>query len=119
MVRDILKRYIFRPYRKGMGPVFRLETWDTWRRDAMGKYVIGYCLKMDGEVLFEGEDFACSPLHACDSKETAAALMGFLTLRPGDTDAEYFEEYNQAQMDYAEQHAEALGIEVMNRFGCD
>jgi hypothetical protein len=68
-------------------------------------------------TLFEGEDFACSPCHAIDSDECIASLMGFLTLRPGDTDAEYFESYTPQQIDYCEQHAEALAGEVYSRFG--
>ena len=68
-------------------------------------------------VLFEGEDFGCSPMHAIDSDETLAGIMGFLTLRPGDTDPEYFEGYTEAQLDYCSQHAEALACEVSRRFG--
>ena len=43
--------------------------------------------------------------------------MGFLTLRPGDTDPEYFENYTQEQKEFADQHAEALAVAVMDRFG--
>lgn len=68
-------------------------------------------------LLFEGEDFGCSPMHAIDSDECVAAIMSFLTLRPGDTDREYFEDYTEAQLDYCSQHAEALASEVLNRFG--
>ena len=42
--------------------------------------------------------------------------MGFLTLRKGDTDAEYFENYSQEQTEFSEAHAESLGCEVYNRF---
>lgn len=68
-------------------------------------------------VLFEGEDLGCSPMHAIDSDESVAALMGFLTLRPGDTDAEYFENYTPEQMEFCQQHAESLSCEVQARFG--
>jgi hypothetical protein len=120
----------FRPYRKDAGPVFKLTTWDTGRTGFGGKYLIGYRLSIGEKrhqnvlgnpavwtVLFEGEDFGCSPMHAIDSDEACAGIMAFLTLRPGDTDAEYFESYTPEQLEYCSQHAEALASEVENRFG--
>jgi hypothetical protein len=68
-------------------------------------------------ILFSGSDFGCSPMHAIDSDDTIAGLMGFLTLRPGDTDDEYFDNYTDAQRDYADHYAETLSCEVMTRFG--
>lgn len=110
MSKDILRRYIFRPYHKGKGPVFSLTTW--WLSEN-----IGYCLRMDGKPLFEGEDFRPSSLFAIDSNENMEDLMSFLTLRPGDVDDEYFKDYTQDQLDYCATHAEALANEVDLRFG--
>ena len=108
-----LREVRFQPYRKGLGPRFRLITFDAVDS-------IAYSLTQHKEgkttVLFAGDDFGPSPLHAWDSDESIAALMGFLTLRPGDTDAEYFEDYTDVQRDFCDQHAEALGGEVYNRF---
>ena len=42
---------------------------------SMGTDVIA---RKDWAVLFEGEDFGCSPLHAIDSDEAAAGIMAFL-----------------------------------------
>jgi hypothetical protein len=39
--------------------------------------------------------------------------MGFLTLKPGDTDSDYFAEYTPEQMDYCQRYAESLSCEVM------
>jgi len=120
MKSDIIRRCVFRPYSKGKGPVFGLTMWDTNKRDSMGKYVLGYRLTMGRPmaqiVVFQDQDFACSPLHAVDSDATVTALMGFLTLRPGDTDAEYFDAYSADQLAFAEEHAEALAAEVSFRF---
>lgn len=44
--------------------------------------------------------------------------MSFLTLRPGDTDSDYFKDYNETQKEFCAQHAESLACEVQNRF-CD
>ena len=124
-----IREELFAPYAKGKGPQFRLVVWDTDRTSRSGKNVLGYRLsawntyttpKGGGgvrEVLFEGEDFQCSPLHAVDSDETVRAIMDFLTLRPGDTDAEYFENYTAEQLAFCDAHAEALSFEVVRRFG--
>jgi hypothetical protein len=118
----LLRTVRLTPYRKGKGPTFTLKTWDTFRRDNLGKSVLCYEFTQrdaDGAktVLFSGEDFACSPLLAIDSDAACASLLGFLTLRPGDTDAEYFENYTDAQREFAATHAEMLACEVMARFG--
>ena len=91
-------------------------------REVLGvRVALGYRLnQVDGNrrwTLFEGEDFGCSPLHAIDSDETIAALLGFLTLRPGDTDSEYFADYTPRQLEFCDQHAEALAWEAEVRFG--
>src|SRR2546427_812398 len=83
---------MFRPYRKGMGPTFSLTMWDTGRRNSLGKWLLGYSLTMHDKytgpgcspsfrtVLFEGQDYGCSPLHAIDSDASVEGLMSFLTL---------------------------------------
>lgn len=120
--RDIIRRCRFTPYRNG--PTFSLIVWDCHRTVRNGpQWQLGYRLTMSvpgqspGVVLFEGEDFGNSPMHGIDSNDTIAAIMSFLTLRPGDTDAEYFANYTPAQLEYCDQHAEALSCEVLNRFG--
>ncbi len=121
MVKNILNRVTFRPYRVGMGPTFRLLTWDTGRMSGPHAQ-LGYRLQQidaDGKrrTIFQGEDFGASPLHSIDGKEALRALMGFLTLRPGDTDAEYFVSYSKRQLAFASEHAEALSAAVADRLG--
>jgi len=94
---------------------FRLQMWDTGRQDSYGKTRIRYKFSApDGKVLFEGDDFRSSPMHGIDSDEAVRALLGFLTLRPGDTDEEYFKDYTKEQMDFAEQHGENLSMYSMD-----
>jgi len=79
-----------------------LRTFDTGRTDGRGRTCIGYELNApDGARLFHGTAFRCSPLHADDSDEALRALLGFLTLRHGDTDREYFAGYTAAQEAFA------------------
>lgn len=118
-----IRTVILRPYTsqpKGMAPVFTLTLWDTYKTDNLGKSILRYRLVSNQHgVIFEGEDFACSPMHAIDSDDCVKSLLGFLTLKPGDTDDEYFENYTQKQLDFCAHHAEALECEVMHRFGED
>lgn len=94
---------------------FRLTMWDTGRRDHRGQAKIGYRFCDRGKLIFTGEDFCASPLHADDSRESVYALLGFLSCRPGDTDAEYFKEYTPDQMAWARSYrAELLGSLVFD-----
>ena len=69
----------------------------------MARTRIGYEFRdPSGAVLFHGDDFGPSPMHADDSDATLRALLGFLTLRPGDTDREYFAHYTPRQRAFAE-----------------
>lgn len=115
---DLLRCISFAPYRRGMGPRFTLRTWDA-HASFHGKDAIRYELKMGRTVLFSGDDFGASPAYAIDSNESVCSLMNFLTLKPGDTDADYFEGYSDAQRAFAEEHGEALYAEVSRRFGRD
>ena len=52
-------------------------------------------------VIFQGKDF--SPPLGTDptGKESRCHLLCFLTLKPGDTDKEYFEKYTPEQLEWA------------------
>ena len=118
---DILRTVILAPYAKGKGPRFTLQTRDTGRFDGTHS-TLAYTLSMKAPgmprvVLFEGADYGV-PSHQCiDSDDAVRGLLGFLTLRPGDTDAEYFEGYTDEQRAFCDEHAEALSYESMRRFG--
>ena len=77
----------------------RLTIWDTGKRGYCGeKSRLAYRFRQNGKLLFEGNDFYPSPLDADDSMKTVYALLGFLTLRKGDTDKEYFANYTKKQL---------------------
>jgi hypothetical protein len=100
------------------GGRYDLRIWDSGRTDHMGKTILRYEFRDPrGYMLFSGSDFGCSPMDAIDSDETIGALLGFLTLRPGDTDREYFASYTRDQMAFAESSdAEYLQMYVYERF---
>lgn len=92
-----------------IGRPFTLQMYATPRSDARGQTIIGYEFKgPDGATIFAAEDFAGSPMDSDDSDASVRSLLGFLTLRPGDTDREYFDKYNEAQRAFAATDAEAL-----------
>lgn len=119
-----LRTVRFQPYRAGMGPRFTLTMRDAGTVDSRGVTTIAYKLTMrepgaaKSVVLFDAADYHGSPMHADDSNANVEGLMGFLTLRPGDTDDEYFASYTAEQRAYCEQWAESLSSEVMARFTC-
>jgi hypothetical protein len=91
---------------------FLLKLWDTHRSDRYGKTILAYKLFDNGRLIFKGDDFHCSPLHALDSNATVAGLLAFLSLKPGDTDSEWFEAYSPAQLTWCRIRAEELSWHV-------
>ncbi len=92
---------------------FILHLYDTCRVDCQGKSILAYELldeEHGGKLIFEGDDFHASPLHAIDSDATAASLLGFLSLRPGDTDSEYFDCYGSEQLEWCQVRGEELAL---------
>lgn len=79
-----------------------LQTWDTGKLSA-GRSAIGYELRDSANApIFHGADFKPSPLRADDSDAALRALLTFLTLRPGDTDPEYFADYTERQQAFCQ-----------------
>ncbi len=87
-----------------------LKTWSVGYDYEQHKERISYAFGRVGSLcpLFFGMDFWCSPSHAIDSDGCLRSLLGFLTLKPGDTEEEYFEKYTKEQMAFAENEAEYL-----------
>lgn len=82
---------------------YKLSLRETDKRDSYGHVRVAYTFKTpDNEILFQGDDFGSSPLHDPESKASAIGLLAFLTLKPGDTDADYFDKYTPRQMEFAQ-----------------
>jgi len=80
------------------------------------KYGISYKFYVKDVLLFSGDDFYLSPLYAIDSEMAVLSLLGFLTLKPGDTDEEYFQDYTQEQLDWADSfECDSLGCYLFFR----
>jgi hypothetical protein len=76
-----------------------------------------YQLTAGTEVVFTGDDLT-TPMHDGED-EAARAVLGFLTLRPGDTDADYFDGYTPAQEAWRDAHAEQLSMALYYEDGAE
>lgn len=101
---------VFVPYRDGKD-AFVLHLWDTLAKEE-NKTRIAYRFVHNGETIFSGADIQVPESYCVDSDVVFGTVLSFLCLRPGDTDADYFADYTQEQMDFCEQHAEFLALEA-------
>jgi hypothetical protein len=115
----LLRRDTFTPYLGQDEPIFILSLWDIGQWDSEGRATLKYELVQEQEgkapiVLFAGKDFSPGHSTAIDSDSCVEGLMGFLTVKPGDTDDDYFKDYTRAQLAFCAEHAEALSSEIEN-----
>jgi hypothetical protein len=127
----LIRTCIFRPYIKREDlPAFTLQLFDMYLSQSAGsdnngierhKFRLAYKLHMrigkKSVALFDGADFFTP--NSIDGDKTVRGIMFWLTLRPGDTDQEYFEKYSEEALAYCSDHAEALDVCVQDRFSED
>lgn len=79
---------------------FVLKLWDTNTFGEYGKSRLAYKLYDEERLIFSGSDYFCSPLHPIEGLHSIVGLLFFLTLRPGDTDQDYFYHYTRHQLEW-------------------
>jgi hypothetical protein len=90
---------------------FTLHVYDTNRCDRLGKSILAYEFfdeEAGKEPVFHGKDFHCSLLHGKESDKMLAAILGLLSVQPGDTDKEHFDEYSERQLEWCQRRGEEL-----------
>lgn len=124
-----MTRHVFHPYRKSAGPSFSLsyhvtgETGDVTFADPRAprfgtRFTYHYELRQVGEPepIFVGDDFTAPAEYHWRKGYIALELLGCLCLKPGDTDAEWFDGYTDRQLYFALYAAEALEAEAQARW---
>lgn len=70
-----------------------------------------YSFFIDGIVAASGNDFRPSPIHYIDDINSMVSLLGFLTVRKGDTDDEYFKDHSVKHLEWLDgNHCEDLRL---------
>lgn len=83
---------------------YRLET-KLLAIDDDGEPIYLFRLTAGERTLFEGNSFRASPLHSQHPtdklvKRSVNDLLGFLTLREGDIEQDYFDDYSAEQLEF-------------------
>lgn len=76
-------------------PVHRYRFWDYEFRS---------------EPLFAGSDYQASPCYEPESLEAVADILGFFSVRRGDTDDAFFDKYTQTQLEWIDNWSERLDL---------
>jgi len=93
---------------------FRLELFSTTPTAAEDRPTVAYRFwdlsanAWRARPVFEAADWHPSILHAVDGTESVRGLLGFLCLRPGDVEANYFTSYTPRQLHWRDLRAEDL-----------
>ena len=72
------------------------------------RWTLTYNFYYKGDLLFSGSDYSPSPLYDFASNQSLAEMVGWLSLKPGDTDEEYFDNYTEDQLRFAEDHSDDM-----------
>lgn len=117
MMKKISHKIHFRPFLKGMGPEFRLILFNyPLTYDGTMSYKLDMNENDKWVELFSGHEY-CPKSCLNNKNDLIEDIMSWLTLRPGDTDSDYFKDYTELQLEYCKKYAETLYAEVLDRFG--
>lgn len=61
---------------------------------------ISYTFSVDGVELDRGNDFRPSPMKPIEDIESIISLLGFMCVRPGDTDKDYFKDHTTQHLEW-------------------
>jgi hypothetical protein len=122
---EVLRAMRFAPLTDG--PAFAVTMLDTGRTDHRGATIVRTrvrCIKAGdgfsaGQIVFDHEEIALSPCDASDSDAAFGSVLGWLSLKPGDTDADFFEDYSDPQIEFAESFGEHLSLEAVELEGAE
>lgn len=79
-----------------------LKIGDVQKAGKYGRLYYSYVMLVDDKILFSGLDYSPSPMQSPDSLDSLIGLLGFLTVKEGDTDDEYFKDYTDDQLEFTQ-----------------
>ncbi len=96
-----------------------INAYDANHTGPMGHSRIDVEVKVDGAVLFPRGELYCAvnSSTAIDSKAAKALVMSLVAMKPGDTDADYFAGYSEAQLAFASAYGEEIQMICTDRYG--
>lgn len=101
-------------------PMIMIRAYDRQTFD--GPWSLDVEVKQGGKVIFPlgsiwcgGARFGSASQDGIEAKELVLSLVA---MKPGDTDADYFTDYTQEQLDWASHNGESLSCEREYRY-CD
>lgn len=97
-----------------------VHAFDANYRDNTGHRRIDVEVHADGKVVFPRGATWCSVPRGCtvDGVDARELVLSLVAMKPGDTDADYFESYTEAQLSFADTYGEAIDYVRQLRY-CD
>jgi len=77
-----------------------ITLWRTGRRRDNREH-LKYNMRWKGKTLFSGSDYSSSPMHSIGGLDILG-LLALWSLRPGDTNDDYFKDYTHEQKEWCE-----------------
>lgn len=115
---EVFKHIKLKPY-AAEHPWFELEVIATGLVNEHWKPGFGYRLiqhnsENESVTVFDferdGQTAIIFTYLGAPDREIVEAVLGWLSLVPGEVEAHYFESYNSVQLEFAKQHGEFLGL---------
>ncbi len=101
----------------GKGGTAVIDAWshEMIRRD--GKSHVVCQLRFGGRTIFDPDHFAIGMPGCVDDDSAKASVLGWMSVKPGDTDAEFFDDFTPEQLEFVEHYGEELSLVRELRFG--
>ena len=103
---DVLVEWRYGTYKLHIGEPLR------YTGDNVLRTYVSYKFWDDDKLIFQGSDFSPGMLGCIDSDESVYSLLGFLSLAPGDTDADHFKSYTPEQLAWVKDNHHELSMLV-------
>lgn len=99
-------------------PSVMIIAYDSRRYSPTGHSYLDLEVRHEGRIIFDRGALSCGvPAGtSTDGNEARELALATVAMKPGDTDAEYFESYTPEQLDWARKYGEELGYEREARY---